>query len=87
VDNAPSEWRLNITEVVIEAFFCIGRSVQKPATVLRGGESLTRQLTVKASREELSPGFYTDCKIEFQINYRAEFGANKENGYYYLHGP
>jgi hypothetical protein len=84
VDNAPSEWRLNITEAVIKAFFCIDRSVQKPATVLRGGGSLTRQLTVKTSREELSPGFYTNCNIEFQINYRAEFGANKENGYILL---
>jgi hypothetical protein len=91
VDNAPSEWRLNITEAVIKASFCIERTVQKLATVLRGGESLTKQLTAKAlktslgGKEELPPGFPGIClQLEFTINYVATFGTNREEDYILL---
>jgi hypothetical protein len=85
VGNAPLEWRLNITEAVIRMPFCIEQTVQKLATVLRGGESLTKQLTAKVLKttlgvkEELPPGFFEIClPMEFTINYVATFGTNQE---------
>lgn len=50
---------------------------------MRGGESLTRQFTVKV-RGQLDPGFSSACYIELRINYRAEFGANKDDNYILL---
>jgi hypothetical protein len=78
VGDAPSSWLLNITEIYLHSGHdCFPDYVQKVRTVLRSGESLTGQFTVRAIRTNLNPGSYASCDLHLLIKYFAEFGANR----------
>jgi hypothetical protein len=77
VGDAPSDWILNVTKVTFSGE-CVSREhVQRPAKVLKGGESLTGQFTVKTEKN-LYPGFWTNCYPKITISYFARFGTNRE---------
>jgi hypothetical protein len=76
VGDAPSDWILNITKVILGEE-CISHSyVQRPAKVLKSGESLTGQFTVKTEKN-LYPGSYSTCYLKITISYLARFGMNR----------
>jgi hypothetical protein len=78
VSDAPSGWLLNITKIYLRSGNdCFPDYVQKVRTVLRGGESLTGQFTVRAIRMTLNPGSSAICYPRLTIDYFAEFGANR----------
>jgi len=76
VGDAPSDWILNVTEVNFSGGCVSGKHVQRPAKVLKGGESLTGQFTVKTEKD-LYPGSYGPCDITITISYLARFGMNR----------
>lgn len=78
VGNAPSGWYFNITKLIFEGLFCIQRSVQSPALVLRDNESFTSQFIVKIETQ-LEPGFYDRCSIYLVIYYSARYRENRED--------
>jgi uncharacterized protein YutE (UPF0331/DUF86 family) len=78
VGNAPSGWRLNITEVVFTGCFR-GELIQKVTKVLKGGELLRGQFTVK-TESNLNPGSSDICSLEVEMRYFVEFGTNRDSG-------
>jgi HEPN domain-containing protein len=78
VGNAPSGWRLNITEVVFTGCFR-GELIQKVAKVLKGGELLRGQFAVK-TESNLNPGSSDICSLEVEMRYFVEFGTNRDGG-------
>jgi hypothetical protein len=86
--DAPSDWILNITKVTFtDDGNCVSRSyVQRPAKVLRGGESMVGQFTVKAETD-LAPGIIKDnCYPKIVITYFAKFGLNQDSNQIWISG-
>jgi hypothetical protein len=85
VGNAPSNWLLNITEIRLHSGNdCFPDYVQKVRKVLRSGESLTGQFTIRAIRMTLDPGSSAICYPSLSINYFAEFGTNRRRDSAYV---
>jgi uncharacterized protein YutE (UPF0331/DUF86 family) len=79
--NAPSGWRLNITEVVFTGCFQ-GKLIQKVAKVLKDGElfrGIEGQFAVK-TESNLNPGSSDICSLEVEVRYFVEFGTNRDGG-------
>lgn len=79
--NAPSGWRLNITEVVFTGCFR-DKLIQRVAKVLKDGELLRGiegQFAVK-TESNLNPGSSDICSLEVEVRYFVEFGTNRDSG-------